>query len=183
MTYEELGIENDKPGWTRKDAPLWHSKVKKMWWHMWDRCRNPNRRDYIHYCKSNIYDDFRYLSKYIEWVKTQPRFEEFCLTCHEVTWEIDKDIKKKDNKDYYPEYMTLCPKYENLSDRANRFDYSKLGKSLITISIEDGSILIFSSKQDAVRKGFTESSIRKCLSGEFSQHKGYKWYFLKRIKL
>ena len=39
------------------------------------------------------------------------------------------------------------------------------------------------TSEDAVRKGFTESSIRKCLSGEFSQHKGYKWYFLKRIKL
>lgn len=150
---------------------------------MWDRCNNPNRRDYKYYCESIIYEDFRYLSKYIEWIKSQPRFEEFCSTCHEIKWNVDKDIKVKDNKNYYPEYMTLCPKDVNLRDRASRFDYSHLEKGLIGISIKDSSIIVFNSRTEAIEAGFYIKSIYKCIQGDFKQHRGYKWYNLEIIKL
>ena len=175
MTYKELGIENDKPGWGSKNAPLWHFKVKNMWYKMWDRCNNPNRRDYKYYCESIIYEDFRYLSKYIEWIESQPRFKEFCSTCHEITWTIDKDMKCIGNKNYFPEYMTLCPLKENLKDRFDRCGYPTERKAIKGTSLIDGSVLIFDYINEALDKGFNPSAISKCCRGVQVYHIDNTW--------
>lgn len=48
MTLEELGIENDMPkGWVRgKNQPKWHRSLYDRWKHMWERCCNPNHKDF-----------------------------------------------------------------------------------------------------------------------------------------
>ena len=118
MTDKELGIENDMPyGWTSKDSPLWHFKVKKMWRNMHDRCKNPNNPSYSYYKDSKILDDFNKLSEFVSFIESQSNFEEFCSTCHEVSWAIDKDIKVDGNKNYYPEFMSLVTKSENSKER------------------------------------------------------------------
>ena len=88
MNMEELGIINDMPnGWVYGiNQPLWHKKVYQMWFGMWRRVKDENyiKRDCYKNC--NIYEDFKYLSKYVEWIMQEPRFEEFTQTCNEVRW-------------------------------------------------------------------------------------------------
>lgn len=107
--------EFDMPGFLAKNQPLWHKKVYTMWNNMWHRCYSK-----LDWFGCLIHPDFKYLSNYVDWVKSQPRFEEFCSTCHEITWEIDKDIKYSGSRNYYPEFMSLVTKHENIKDMHNR---------------------------------------------------------------
>lgn len=161
-------------GWIRgKNQPLWHLKVYDMWSKMWNRCRNPEHKEYEYYCSCIIYEDFRYLSNYLNWIQSQPRFEEFCSTCHEVSWTVDKDIKDPNNRHYLPQYMTLCTKSENTIEVNNRCK-SSFGLIRVPVIGIGSNILLFKSINEGKAKGF--SHIHHCLRGDYSQHKGYKWY-------
>lgn len=100
---KELKIVNDmERGWLGKNQPLWHHKIYYIWRDEWNRCRNPKHPAYENYKDCKIYDDFKYLSKFVEWIISEPRFEEFCNTCDKVTWSVDKDMKNPNNRNYYP---------------------------------------------------------------------------------
>ena len=192
MTHDE--VQNlikegyDKPGFTSKKFPLWHQKVYSMWRHMWFRCYDSTRKDYKYYVDSIIHDDFRIFSNYLEWIKSQPRFDEFCSTCHEVTWVIDKDMKCLGNKNYFPEYMTLCTSSDNSKEVNKRCNNSKKLRSdenyrkrrvpVMGISLTDNTILIFKCAGDAVSLGFNKGAIGDTCKGFYSKHNGYRWYYL-----
>ena len=170
LLREGMDIKN----WVSKDAPLWHSKAKKMWRKMWIRCYDPTNSRYNSYINSIIFNDFRYFSNFIKWLESQPRFEEFCSTCHEVSWCIDKDMKKVGNKNYYPEYMTLCTKSENQVDRCKRYSKAVRGISLI-----DNSTILFNFLNESEKLGFNPGHISECCQGKRNTHKGYKWEYVK----
>lgn len=176
MDMKELGIVNDMPrGWVYSNTqPLWHKKVYQMWMDMWKRCRNPNYHAYENYKDCKIYDDFKYLSKYVEWIISEPRFEEFCETCDKATWSIDKDMKCLGNRNYYPEYMTLTTQSENSKERNNR--RGNPNPKTPVIAIDDNKILLFKSTRDAQNKGFKHGAISNCINKKWKFYKGYKWY-------
>ena len=174
MTFEELGIVNDMPkGWSQgKDQPLWHKKVYHMWYSRWYKCKNSNNNMYKYYKDCNIHEDFRYLSNFVTWIMNEPRFDEFTQTCDKVMWCIDKDAKDPNNRNYYPECMTLCTFEENTKEMLNR-----RGNIVSIIAIYDkNKILLFKSIRDAKYKGFDSRNINKCLKGSYKTHKGYRWY-------
>lgn len=178
MDMKELGIINDMPkGWKGgKNQPLWHKKVYTMWKGMWVRVKDTDNKDYKNYKDCEIYEDFKYLSKYVEWITQEPKFEEFCETCDKVQWSIDKDMKKPNNRNYYPQYMTLTTQNENLKERNNR--RGNPNPKTPIIAINNTKILLFKFTRDANNKGFDQRHISKCINKlpHYKTHKGYKWY-------
>ena len=173
MTHEEVNklLKDgwDMPrGWVKEE--FWHKKVCSLWRNMWQRCYDPNNSSYIYYINSIIHDDFRVFSNYLEWIMKQPRFDEFCSTCHNIRWTIDKDMKVKGNIHYLPEYMLLCTQSENSKA-------SNLPKPII--GIKDDTQLIINSINEARDYGFDPGTITKCCKGKYDhKYKGYKWYYL-----
>ena len=191
MSHDEvlrlLRFGMDMKGWTSKDEPLWHSKVKSMWRGMWIRCYDPTSTNYKYYQDSIVYNDFKYLSNFVKWIMNEPRFEEFCNTCVKVHWTIDKDMKNSNNRNYYPEYMTLCTQNENTKARieskgasmSNPQFYKKLKKPVVGINKDSNLIFIFKSAKDASEYlGIHSSAITSCCKGRLKSYKGYKWFYL-----
>lgn len=182
-------INNDMPrGWIYgKGQPIWHRKVYSMWRGLWGRVY-----DSQYYFGSLVYPEFIYLSEFVKWIETQPRFDEFCSTCFDIIWCIDKDIIDSSNRNYYPQYMSLITQSENSHERNSRLsDFSYLHskdtinksaqsrkRPIMGINIDDGTIIIFNSRNEAKSLGFNTGSISKCLNGIQSSHKGYKWEYI-----
>lgn len=170
---DEVIIYNDMPrGWINgKLQPRWHKKVYQMWYDMWSRCRNSNKNRYKYYKDCKLYEEFKYLSKYIEWLMNEPRFEEFTQTCDKIRWNIDKDMKDPNNRNYYPKCMTLTTVSENSIERNKRG-----GNITPVIATSGNKILLFKSICDARDKGFNRRHISSCINKKRKTHKGYKWY-------
>ena len=193
MTHEEvLSLLNkgyNMPrGWAKgRCQPSWHRKVVGMWRNMWLRCYDPTHKSYSYYMHVTISDEFKIFSNYLKWVESQPRFEEFCSTCSEIKWSVDKD---KNGKHYFPNTMILCTFSENNSERLLRCGSpmedpnvaEKHGrarrKPIQAINIFDGSILIFESVNDAKDSGFNVGGIYKSLKDSSKTYKDYKWSYL-----
>jgi len=193
MTHEEvLSLLNkgyDMPrGWAKGEGqPLWHRKVVSMWRNMWLRCYDPTHKYYSNYIHVSIADEFKIFSNYLKWIQVQPRFDEFCSTCNEIKWSVDKD---KNGEHYFPHTMILCTFSENNSERQLRCGNpmkdptiaEKNGrarrKSVQAINIFDGSILIFESVNDAKDSGFNVAGIYKSLKDSSKTYKDYKWSYL-----
>ena len=171
MTYKELGIIQDMPrGWKSKE--IWRCKASNMWYKMWDRCYNPNNKNYERYKDCNVYNDFKFLSKYIEWIMQEPRFEEFCNTCDSVMWCVDKDLKMKGNRDYIPKYMTLIPQSENARETFLR---SPRNKSVIGIC---NKVILLYYRVNDVAPRFNPSSVSKCCRKLQENHHNFEWWYL-----
>ena len=181
---ELLRVGYDMPrGWSKEKS--WHTKAIRMWRNMWLRCYDPHDMSYSRYIDSIIHDDFRVFSNYLKWIKSEPRFEEFCNTCDEITWNIDKDLKCPGNKNYYPEYMSLITKSENSLEAIKRNPschdkkfHSKNRIPVLGVNIKDNSIIILKSAYEGKELGFTPSNIVNVLKGRWSTHKGYRWLYL-----
>ena len=176
-SFKDLGIINDMPqGWSKgKNQPLWHKKVYTMWKDMWRRCRCENHSSYNYYKECLIYEPFRHLSNYVSWIIKQPRFNEFCNTCHFTRWNVDKDLKG-DNKCYFPEYMCLIPQSENSRERNQR--RGSIYKRKPCIGIKSDSVLLLKSLNDGELYGFNHTHISNCCKKRYKTHKKYKWYFI-----
>ena len=169
-------IYNDMPyGWvTGKNQPLWHSRVYSMWRHMWQRVYKD-----IDWFGSLILPRFAYLSEYVSFIESQSTFELFKTTCHEVRWSIDKDMKCSGNRNYYPEFMTLCTISDNTKELMNREDYKLSPKmSIIGINIDNNLIILLNSISSSAQFGFNPSAISRCCRGKKPQYKGYIWKYL-----
>ena len=193
--YQLLKDGYDMPrGWSSEiSQPLWHSKVLHMWRHMWLRCydeTHPRNKDYK---DSIIHNDFLKFSNYLLWFTSQPSFTEFCKTCNSIRWSVDKDMKVKGNKHYYPQYMTLCTLSENSSYRNRNYDYSKMNncfndskiqercaksKWKPIIGINSYNILLYKSVSQCQKDGFDPSTVVKCIKGKHKMHKGYHWKYI-----
>ena len=167
-------IYNDmERGWFRgKTQPLWHRTVYHMWMDMWRRVYSN-----VHYFGSLIDPSFKYLSSYVKWIQSQPRFEEFCATCNTTKWSIDKDAKYLGNRDYYPEYMTLMLGSENSKEAINRNGTPMPKQPVIGIPLDKTKKIILAiGRNDISNYGFDPSHVRKCLNKKRKSHKDYKWF-------
>lgn len=196
-----LDIINDMPrGWINgKDQPKWHYVAYKMWISMWARCTCPTNKNYKYYKDCSIYSEFKYLSNFILWLESEKDFISF--VDNPKGWNIDKDIKFPDNRNYYPECMSLVTKTTNSKEQYSRNGspiQGYLGNNhprnthpfrwdnaislkrvpIIGISLEDNTILIFKSLFDAESMGFSTSHISNCCKNKRKSHKGYRWDYL-----
>lgn len=121
----------------------------------------------------------KYFSNYLKFIIEQPRFEEFCSTCHEVTWCIDKDIKHPGNRNYYPEYMSLITQSENSKARIKDKGKPISRRPIIGINKDTGKVLLFKSKSEAGGT-FDSRTLHRCLTKKpkYKSHRGYKWYYI-----
>ena len=181
MTFKELGIKYDMPrGWKGKE--LWRIRAYYMWRNMWDRCRNPSAIGYKNYKDCKIDENFRLFSNYLKWLENEPRFKEFCSTCHEVRWVTDKDMKLEGNRSYYPEYMTLTTQSENAKEVENRYHFFENGRGQTrpVLAIQNSTILLFKSIKDATLSlnRSTSGSIRRALKNSHWTAHGFHWYYV-----
>lgn len=178
MTHEEVNkiLRNgwDMPGFNGKEQPLWCSKVASMWRHMWIRCYDPTDKNYNKYYKDVIIaDEFKLFSNYVKWIESQPNFKEFCTTCHEITWSVDKD---KNGGHYFPTMMTLCTINENIKERNLR--RGKMNPPKPVIGISKNRIFLFKKASDATKYGFVRRSICSVCNGNKKTHHGYQWKYI-----
>lgn len=163
-----------------KESEPWRKKIYYMWVRMHIRVKDVEDIRYECYKDVLIWEGFSLFSNFLKWIESQPRFEEFKSTCHEVSWSIDKDILDSTNRNYFPECMSLTTKSENSSDAAKR--QVRSSKPIIGIPIDNNSpIIIFNAVSDARSHGFY--NIGRSIKNNKYSSKGYKWYYLNIIKL
>ena len=128
---------------------------------------------------SLIHPDYKYLSNYVEFIEFQSSFTEFCETCDNTIWTIDKDGECPCNRNYYPEYMTLTTMSENFKERNKRkgspfLDKNNLLKASIqnkknlsksVLGIKNNKIILLFSINDSKLLGFNPSTLCNCLKG------------------
>lgn len=179
---DNVVIYNDiERGWIQgKTQPIWHKKVYHMWIDTWRRIYGD-----IRYFGSLIHPSFKYLSNYMKWIESQPRFKEFCNTCDNTKWSVDKDSKYLGNKNYYPEYMTLMLGSDNSRESITRNgnpmlkeEYvRKFMKPVIGIPLDKTKKIILTlGRNDVSKYGFNPCNVSNCLAKRYKFHKDYKWY-------
>ncbi len=93
----------------QKRRRVWICSYYCKWKDMIVRCSNKRYLEkYPSYKGCSVYEDWRYLSKFIEWVDNQPNKD--WTTCH-----LDKDFLVKGNKVYSPETCVF------ISSKVNTF--------------------------------------------------------------
>lgn len=132
------------------------------------------------YANVTIEEDFYYLSKYIEYIKSLPRYE-IAKEQDFKQWTIDKDIS---GMSHYG-YNTIClmTQYEQNIERNERCGYpgKSLSKRVQGININDDSdIIYYNSTREAEKDGFDHSCIAKCCNGKIKSgiYKGYRWQYI-----
>lgn len=171
---DNVVVYNDmERGWvTGKCQPSWHERIYDMWRNMWKRVYSN-----VYYFGSLIHPSFKYLSNYVKWIESQPRFEEFCATCNKTKWSIDKDSKHLRNKNYYPECMTLMLGGENSIECINRNGHLNTKQAVLGVPLDDtNKITLAISHNDVSNYGFNQSAVSRCLAKIRKSHKGYRWY-------
>ena len=179
MGVRKYGNIFDIPMFLADYQPKWHIKVDKMWHNMWRRVYTD-----FNYFGCQIHPSFKYLSNFVTWLESQPRFEEFCSTCDDVMWCIDKDMVNPGNRNYYPDFMSLTTVSENSKERIARKGTSLVNTPIpiMGISLDNNTILLFKSRNEVRSKGFDQSAVGKACKGKFSKaghiYKKYSWYYL-----
>jgi hypothetical protein len=83
--------------------------------------------------------------------------------------------RKNDNKVSNLEYVTPKENIHHMLKMGLR--KPRNGKPIRGVSIEDGSVIEYSSIRFAQRDGFSKGNIFNVIGGLYKQHKGYVWSF------
>ena len=189
MTLEELGIENDMPkGWVRgKSQPKWHRSLYDRWKHMWERCSNPNHKDYSNYKDCKIDERYRKFSNYVSDIMKLENFDKLCE--NPSKYHIDKDRVDPNNRCYYFEHLTIMTDTENNTDVLNRYGTpfqleSTLKKrrnnarKIIGIPLDVNKPIILLWYLSQAKPLFDLTHIGNCCKKKEPYHKKYKWYYV-----
>jgi group I intron endonuclease len=104
--------------------------------------------------------------------KGKKRSIEFCekMSC------LAKERKGEKNSFYG---KTHTKETKNKIGIANSGSKPKRYKPLKAINVKTKDVVFFESLKQANENGFNRTGINKFMNGEFSQYKGYEWYFSK----
>lgn len=92
--------------------PKEHKLEYKIWSSMMCRCFNEKYyKKYITYEKVTCCDEWLIFENFYKWLHLQENF--YTLKNSNIRFELDKDIIKKGNKIYSPEFCCLVPHYIN----------------------------------------------------------------------
>ena len=167
MSLKDFGIINDMPrGWVTDKSNPWHLKAYNMWRNMWNRAKTQ------YYCE--VDNRFIYLSNFIEWLESEPNFQDF-IECNK-TYNIDKDIKDCDNRNYYPINMSLVLCSTNVIERNNRRGNPSPSKPIIALSKD--KIFLFKALLDVRKYHIGRKGVYRCLTKEADTFRGYKWFYI-----
>ena len=165
------GQINDMPrGWSvknRENKWLW-----RCWYDMFIRVN-----EYENYSDVTIEEDFKYLSKYVCYIQSLPRYE-LAKSQNFDRWTIDKDVSGSRHYGYGT--ISLMTIGEQSCERNQRCGYpgKKQSKKVKGINInDDHDVIYYNSSRDAERDGFDHSAIIKCCKGKYKYHKGYYWEY------
>lgn len=177
MTLKELGITNDMPrGWLQQEK--WHMSLYKRWNHMWDRCKNPNNKDYKTYKDIEIDEKYKFFSNYVNDIMRLENFDKLINNLDD--WVVDKDIKSS-SRGYYFENLSIIHKVDNINEKNNRCGTTIPPKPVIGVS--STKCIVFNSISSSRKLNFEPTNLCKCLKGKNRTHKGYQWYYLDVIEL
>lgn len=115
-----LGIIGEK--YSTVDSQGNKTKEYQTWLGMLRRIFESNEKQDPSYIDCEICDEWLLFSNFYDWIHSQPNYEKWKNTKY---WAIDKDIIKKGNKIYGPEFCCLVPPYVNslfIKDEARRGD-------------------------------------------------------------
>ena len=182
MKMSDYGLINDMPkGWVFRYKH--HKVINKMWKGMFYRSYDEEfHKKKPTYKNCEVYDEFKLLSNFVAWIKSEPRYDEFKANPH--GWCIDKDMKSPGNKLYYPEYMTLTTRSENTREQVLRCGNSHLLYAKRTyhtkpvIGINNNSVVLLKSISHGKLKGFTPNGICACCNKRQHTHRNYKWFYI-----
>lgn len=105
-----VGITGNKIP-TRKGSDKEHTKEYSAWITMLYRCYNEDfKKKEPSYIGVTCCDEWLYFENFYAWLHSQENFNKWYNESH---WHLDKDVIKKDNKIYCPEYCSLVPKNVN----------------------------------------------------------------------
>ena len=93
-------------GW--RTESIVNKRIYCLWQSMWRRCGYQK-----YWLGCTVCDEWIYLSNFIEWIESQPRYKEFLETCSDIPWSIEKDQVVENNKLYSPKTCILIPRNEN----------------------------------------------------------------------
>lgn len=161
--------------------------ISVMWLNMFERVFNDKREGYQYWKDSKIHESLYLKSNFVKWIESEPLYDELVKN-PKAGWCIDKDSKCPGNKNYYPEYMTLMLKSDNVKERNSRKGNPSLQirKPIIGIPLDNKNFKIVFPYVNWYAKflgEFSDYSITKCAKGLKDSYKGYKWYYLEVIKL
>ena len=144
---------------------------------MWRRCYDPTSESYNDYKNVLICNEFKLFSNYLKWIQAQPRFEEFCSTCNNILWSIDKD---NGGGHYFPHMVVLTTQSENtkLRNTLHGNPWKLNVRPIIGINKDTNSIILLKYRNEAKEKGFNPNNITLVCQGKRPHHMGYKWYYL-----
>ena len=160
-------------GWrTESRENLW---LYQCWHDMFVRV-NKNEK----YINVTIEEDFYYLSNYVEYIKSLPRYE-IAKEQYFNQWTVDKDISGMSHYGY--DTICLMTQSEQNIERNERCGCPGVVKSkrIRGININDDTdIIYYNSTRDAEKDSFDHSHIAKCCNGKTKTgiHKGYCWQYV-----
>lgn len=144
-----------------------------LWRSMLERCYSEKYETY-----KNIYVCDRWLC-YANFLEDLPFIENYDLWINNHEYNLDKDVKQPNvnNKVYSLETCCFITKAENTKEMVDRVKpYERYGTKIKAINIETEETYSFNSINECARElNLWVSNIVKCLNGEQTSHKGYKF--------
>ena len=201
----KYGQINDMPyGWV-SSSPL-NKLIYRLWVGPFKRAGNPNKESRLNYYNDvsidmTIWNPF---STWIEqWLKQQPRYQEFLETYDTIKWSVDKEAIDPTNK-VYGVNARLVPLSENSARSNLNIDYEKRNitegyqryrksdkclaickanakaheKAVIGISVNTNQMLFYYKISDAKKDGFNNVTVVASPKYKKSTCKGYKWFYI-----
>jgi hypothetical protein len=79
--------------------------------------------------------------------------------------------------------LEWCTRQENISHGCKNNRLSKIiSKNIYQYSLDNEFIRVFESPKELKDFGFWKCAVYRCIKGEYSQHKGYKWSYKKNTR-
>ena len=177
-----VGI-NDMPyGW-RKESEL-NYRIYDCWKHMLERCYSKKFKEKCkNYDDCYVCDRWLKLSNFVNDIKLLDNYEKWKNGFNKGRrniYELEKDIKYKNNKCYCLEKCIFATHDNNMKQAMKTRDYSDTRIKIIQYDENMNIINIWNGIREASRElNLDSSSITKCCKGKQKTVKGFIFRYLK----